>query len=183
MHKSSISALILTIIFASCKKDNDSANQPTPPSNDGEIITSLILELTDTTTGSNSQSFAFRDLDAEGANAPVQWDTIRLAPQTVYDARIIVLNEISQPVDTLSLEIADEADEHLFCFDSNVPGLNILRTDSDGTFEIGLASRWFTPTAGTGEITVTLKHQPGIKDGTCLPGETDIEVTFPCIIE
>ena len=28
------------------------------------------------------------------------------------------------------------------------------------------------------DITVTLKHQPGVKDGTCGPGGTDIQVTF-----
>ena len=175
--------LWFAILLSACKKDNDRADQPTPPTNDGEILTSLILEITDTTTASTTMVFAFRDLDAEGSNQPVQWDTIRLEPNKVYDTRIMVLNEISQPIDTLSLEIANEADEHIFCFDTNTPGLNILRTDSDGTFEIGLTSRWFTQSSGIGEITVTLKHQPGIKDGTCLPGDTDIEITFPCTVE
>ena len=70
----------------------------------------------------------------------------------------------------------------MFCFDVVDAHVNINRTDTDGTFEIGLQSEWVTTTASTGTVTVSLKHQPGIKDGTCDPGDTDVEIQFPIVI-
>src|SRR3990167_2160051 len=58
-----------------------------------------------------------------------------------------------------------------------------LPTNSDGTYEVGLLSSWVTQAISTGETTITLKHQPGVKNGQCDPGETDIELTFHTIIE
>lgn len=183
MQLRKLAFLTSTTLLLACKKDGDNADTPTPPANDGEVLTSVILELTDTTSGSASMSFAFRDLDAEGSNPPIEWDTLFLQANRVYDARIIVLNEIAIPTDTISLEIEEEADEHLFCFESNISGLSVTRTDSDGQYEVGLYSRWTTPAASIGNVTITLKHQPGVKNGTCEPGDTDIEVVFPCVIE
>ena len=72
----------------------------------------------------------------------------------------------------------EEASEHLFCYDATNTNVSIVRTDSDGTFEVGIESRWFTGNVANGETTISLKHQPGVKDGTCAPGDTDVEVTF-----
>ena len=183
MYKYIFYSLLATASLTACKKDQDTADKPIPPANDVEVLTSLILEIRDTTAGAAPVLFAFRDLDAEGANVPVEWDTIFLQANRVFDTRIIVLNEIAVPTDTISIEIEEEADEHLFCFESNVPGLGVVRTDSDGQYEVGLSSRWTTSAAAAGNMTITLKHQPGVKNGSCEPGDTDIEVVFPCVIE
>jgi hypothetical protein len=38
--------------------------------------------------------------------------------------------------------------------------------------------------AGSGSVTVILKHQPdGLKDGTCAPGETDVELEFQVAVQ
>jgi|GEM_PF-2626977 hypothetical protein len=37
--------------------------------------------------------------------------------------------------------------------------------------------------ADFGRIVVRLKHQPGIKTGSCEPGDTDVEVSFPYFIK
>ena len=40
-----------------------------------------------------------------------------------------------------------------------------------------------TTDASTGTTTVTLKHQPDIKDGNILTGDTDVEVIFVTEVE
>jgi hypothetical protein len=59
----------------------------------------------------------------------------------------------------------------------------IVRTDSDGTYEIGLKTKWKSFGISNGTVTVTLKHQPGIKNGTCTTGETDAEIAFITITQ
>jgi hypothetical protein len=88
------------------------------------------------------------------------------------------------PADSISNEVLEEGNEHLFCFDIMDANLNITRADSDGVYEIGLESIWVVGANSNGHVTVTLKHQPdGIKDGTCAPGDTDIEIEFPIKIQ
>jgi len=61
--------------------------------------------------------------------------------------------------------------------------LEIVSIDSDGNYSIGLKTQWQAKNLTSGELTLTLKHQPGVKDGTCDPGETDVEVVFPISIQ
>ncbi len=141
------------------------------------------LEFTD--QNQNVSVFSFKDLDGDGGNPPVI-DTIKLNKNQSYTVSAIFLDE-SDPndVEDITVEILEEDNEHLICFDiENIDGLTIRRTDSDGTYEVGLASMWNvsdTAVATNGIVRLTLKHQPGIKDGSCAPGDTDVEVDFPVI--
>lgn len=166
-------ATVLTL--NSCK---DPSNPPTP-TNEEELITTLKIELTDTLTGQKFNYF-FRDLDGEGGNLPSQWDTIKLADSSFYKVNLKFLNE-SNPnsVVDITAEITTEKANHIICLTPVLVNAVVTRTDSDGTYEIGLSSTWKTGKVSTGDITVSLKHQPGIKNGTCDPGETDVEVKFP----
>ena len=170
-----------TLFVTGCKKDDDTPVPTTNaagPAHEEELITSLIIDFVDTAGVQPTVQYAFRDLDGDGGNAPAQHDTIRLVANTYYNASITLLNESETPAEDITVEIQNEDDEHFFCFAATNTNVNVVRTDSDGTFEVGLLSRWGTGAAATGETTVTLKHQPGIKDGTCAPGDTDIEVIF-----
>ncbi len=172
---------LMASFIVGCKKDDDSpvpTSPTTPPVNEEELITTLIISFEDTAGVQPSVSYAFRDPDGDGGNAPTQHDTIRLVANTYYNATVQLLNESETPAEDITLEVADEADEHLFCYAPSNTNVSIVRTDSDGTFEIGILSRWFTGATANGETTITLKHQPDVKDGTCAPGDTDIEVTF-----
>ncbi|HEX8656934.1 MAG TPA: hypothetical protein VF690_05345, partial [Hymenobacter sp.] len=82
-------------------------------------------------------------------------------------------------------EIANEKDDHMFFFESTPASLlNITRTDRDSkNLEVGLASQVVTTAAGTGTLKITLRHQPGTKNGTFAPGDTDVEVTFPVTVQ
>ena len=185
----SILAIALMVVFSvGCSKDDD---DPMPTHHDDddhhheeELITSVILSFVDTAGVQPSVQYAFRDPDGDGGNAPTQHDTIRLVANTYYNATIQLLNESESPAEDITLEVQNEDDEHIFCYAPANTNVMVTRTDSDGTYEVGITSRWATgAAAANGETTVTLKHQPGVKDGTCAPGDTDVEVTFVTIVQ
>jgi hypothetical protein len=171
-------ALAVTTIFTSCKKDDDDPQNPNDP-NESELITTVRINFTDSAGIAPNVSVVFRDLDGDGGNAPTRFDTIRLQPSTTYFTEILLLDESKLPSDTISNEVAEEANDHIFFF-LHI-GTDIATTyrdqDSNG-LPLGLSTRWVTGTTGSGTSRVTLKHQPGVKDGTQAPGETDIELTF-----
>ncbi len=173
---------LLTLFTVSCSKKDDDSPVPvsttTPPAHEEELITSLIISFVDTAGVQPNVQYAFRDPDGDGGNAPTQQDTIRLVANTYYNATVQILNEAENPAEDITLEVQQEDDEHLFCYDITNTNVAVTRTDSDGTYEVGITSRWSTGAVANGTTKVSLKHQPGIKDGTCAPGDTDIEVTF-----
>jgi len=171
---------LFTLFVTGCKKDKDTPkpSSNTSPVNEVEVITSAILSFVDTAGVQPSVQYAFRDPDGDGGNAPTQHDTIRLVANTYYNATIQLLNETVNPAEDITLEVQDENDQHLFCYAPSNTNVSIVRTDSDGTYEVGITTFWSTGASANGETTVTLRHQPGVKDGTCAPGETDIEVIF-----
>jgi hypothetical protein len=162
----------LLFTVQSCKKDP-------PADNEEELITTVHIIATDTTSGSQ-QVFTFRDIDGEGGNPPTQFDSITLAPSRVYNVSMLLLDESKNPTDTISKEILAEADDHLFVFTPNPSSLvNIAITDKDSrNLPLGLTSRWTTNTTGRGTTGVVLRHQVGVKNGTAAPGESDIELDF-----
>lgn len=85
--------------------------------------------------------------------------------------------------DEINDRIQAESEDHLVCFTPNGPNVTITRTDRDtNDRELGLTSSWETGEVSTGTLILTLKHQPGTKDGTCEPGVTDVEVLFDIVI-
>ncbi|MDX2248337.1 MAG: hypothetical protein SF052_16255 [Bacteroidia bacterium] len=110
-------------------------------------------------------------------------DSIILSPLTNYTVEVKFLNKNKTPAEDITAEIRKEDDEHLVCFEILgeliLTNLTIQRTDTDGTYEVGLSSFWQTGAAATGQIALKLRHQPGgIKDGTCTPGDSDVEIVF-----
>ncbi len=178
-----LSVISLSILFQACKKDNNEVDNPPPVQNEEEVITTLQLTFIDQAAIAPVVTATFRDPDGDGGIGPDIFDDIVLQNGSVYSVTLVLLNETVSPADTISIEVLEEADEHLFCFSPLGCDLSILRTDSDGTYEIGLESAWTTGVAGNGTVKVELKHQPDVKDGTCEPGDTDVEVVFEVIIE
>ncbi|MCR9173219.1 MAG: type 1 periplasmic binding fold superfamily protein [bacterium] len=170
--------LALVAGLSSCKKDEDLVPTPPPTENEGEVITTMTLTFVDDAGVQPTVTATFRDPDGEGGLAPDIFDTIRLQNNTVYNCSITLTNETLTPAEDITAEVLAEAVDHIFCFSPSGADVSIVRTDSDGTFEIGIESQWTAGAAGNGTTTVSLKHQPGTKDGTCVPGETDIEVNF-----
>lgn len=176
-------AVSLLFIASACKKDKKTSVTNPTPTNEEELITTFQIVFTDTNGVLPQVTARFVDTDGAGGNAPTVFDTIRLASNAVYRAQISLLNESVTPAVDITQEVEEESVDHLFCFETTVANLGITRTDSDGVYEIGLQSRWVTQAATTGQTTIRLRHQPGVKNGQCEPGETDIELTFHTIIQ
>jgi hypothetical protein len=182
--------LLIAALAAGCKKDKeDPATPGTPPVNEEEVITTVKLTFTDTET---SEVFELRwaDADGDGGNAPViTGDTLEIA--RTYDVAVSVLNESVDPVEDITAEIAAEDEEHQFFYTVNGAELTIDYADGDGNGKpVGLLCAGTTGAAGNGSLTLKLVHEPdkdapGVADGdpTNAGGETDIEVTFPVVIE
>jgi hypothetical protein len=178
--KTSVLLLLLTTVLTGCKNDGDLPEVPQPTVNEPEVITTLTLNFTDANGVQPDVSATFRDPDGDGGQGPDIFDNIDLVANTTYNCTITLLDESGSEVEDMTVEIREEDDEHLFCFTpASGADVTVTRTDTDGTFEVGLSSQWATGAASTGTVNVVLKHQPdGLKDGTCAPGETDVEVLF-----
>ncbi|MEN9639338.1 MAG: hypothetical protein RLZZ262_1206 [Bacteroidota bacterium] len=175
--------LAVIVLLAACKKDDNEVTTPTPEVHEEELITTLQVHLYRLDGTGDTAVFVFSDVDGPGGAAPQPIDTIFMQPATEYGCFLTLLNESVSPAENITEEIEEEDDEHLFCFSPENANLSIVRTDSDGTYEVGLQSEWTSGAASSGEVTIVLKHQPDIKNGSCDPGDTDIEVTFPVAIE
>jgi len=163
-------------VFQAC--DNDDPE----PENEEELITTVTLTLVPESGGSNVV-MSFRDLDGDGGDDPVIVGGVLQAGVT-YEGSIELLNETETPPEDITEEVEEEDDEHLFCYTASSVDVSITRTDTDGTYEVGLETEWTAGSAAaSGTVNVTLKHQPGIKDGTCAPGDTDISIDFPVEIQ
>ncbi|HNQ61677.1 MAG TPA: hypothetical protein PKJ62_04740 [Bacteroidia bacterium] len=183
-QKTVLILVTLFTFFIGCKKDEDPVPQPQPPSNEEEVITTMRLTFVDSSDHSNVITASFRDPDGDGGLAYDLFDTIRLEQNKTWETSILLLNETVVPADTISNEVLDEGDEHLFCYTPSGTSAAVIITDMDSNgLPIGLQSKWYTGAAGNGTIQVELRHQPGVKDGTCIPGDTDISVVFEIEIQ
>jgi hypothetical protein len=62
--------------------------------------------------------------------------------------------------------------------------IQIMIDDQDANgLSLGLQSTWKGIKSTTSMMKIALKHQPGIKNGQCDLGETDVEVEFPIVIK
>lgn len=118
----------------------------------------------------------------EGATANPE---ITLDANTTYTVKAEFLDETDPAdVEDITAEILEEDDEHLVCYEvTGGATATITRTDSDGNFEVGLNTEWVTGEASTGSVMLELRHQPGVKDGTCTPGDSDVAVTFNLTVQ
>ncbi|MFM2375657.1 MAG: hypothetical protein RLZZ165_754 [Bacteroidota bacterium] len=157
-----------------CKPD-----KPVDP-NEEELITKVVLTFTDSVTGALAKEVIYSDPDGDGGNGPVRFDSIVLDSGGVYDVRITLLDESdANDIHNISDEVRAEGDEHLFCYAASGVNVMIQLTDSDGNFPVGITSVWRALDVGTGTVSVELRHQPdGTKNGTCIPGSTDLKLGF-----
>ncbi|HEX8330444.1 MAG TPA: hypothetical protein VF629_23130 [Hymenobacter sp.] len=172
--------LALPLAFSACSDDNDDPQ----PDEDNEQITTVTYVLTPTTAGGTPATVTWKDTDGTGGNAPT-FGTLNLQPNTTYTGALTLLDETKTPVANITDEVRSESDEHLLVYVPTPASLlAITRTDRDAkNLEIGLTTRVVTNAAGTGSLRITLRHQPGAKDGTAGPGDTDVEVTIPVTVQ
>jgi len=146
---------------------------------EGELITTVKLTLTPK-AGGTAKTFVWSDPDGIGGNSPKQTDTIVCDSGVDYNGELQFFNGDTD----ITSEIKNEGAEHFVCYTgptSNV--VEIIYKDNDGKHPIGLSTEWKAKNKTAGLIRIALKHQPKKKDGTCNPGETDVDVTFPIFVE
>ena len=169
--------LLASTVIYSCSKSDDDPEEV----NEQEVINRVSIVLSD---GSNSQTVTWN----EGSTPPA----ITLDVDKTYTASIYFY-DASDPTDVedITEEVIEEVDEHFVLWE--IAGLSDFLitsapTDyagSDG-IPINLITEWGTGGAESGNIKVTLIHEPANKTGTTrssIGGETDIELTFPTTVQ
>ena len=177
------------VLVAGCSDDISTINS-------GELITTVVM--TFSANGTDVVATA-DDPDGDGG-APPAIDPINLAPGT-YALSVRFQNRLEDPPEEITEEVGDESDVHQVFFTGTAATgplmLSYADTDANG-LPIGLANS-VVATAGTGMLTVTLRHMPPINDtpvktadladsvkqsGTAsLPGESDAVVTFGVAVQ
>lgn len=170
--------ILSAFLFTACDKDDDGM-----PDHEQELITTVQLTFTD--AAGSSQTFHVKDLDGDGGNPPVA-DEVKLNANTAYTLSVKFLDESDATHShDITEEVEEESAEHLVCFTAAGAMVTPVTTDTDADGKpLGLQNSLTTGNAGSGSLTVSLKHEPDKSAAApCSTGETDAEVTFPVVIE
>jgi hypothetical protein len=129
-----------------------------------ELITTVTLDFVPMGGGSTITA-SFNDADGDGGNPPVI-DPITLTAGTTYTTAARFLNALETPAEDITVEIADESDQHQVFFTGTAIGGTLMHSyldmDANG-FPIGLSNR-FVAARGTGTLIVTLRHLPPVNE-------------------
>jgi hypothetical protein len=170
--------MLLLGLLSSCKDD---ATENPPNLQDGELITTVRLVITDTISG-QSAVFSSSDLDGPGGANPVT-DTLSIQSGRVYAFTALVLDENSSPIDTISAEIVNESATHLFLYTSAELSVQISDQDING-LPLGLTGYISPLVSGPGSLRIQLRHYSSASAKASLSSSysTDVDITMPVYI-
>ncbi len=173
-------ASIAIIFLGGCNKNDE----PLPDVRENELITTVRLKFVNKANAGDVKLSVWKDLDGEGGNAPII-DPVNLSANSAYTLTVDgILNETSTRSEDVKAEILAEADNHLFVFKPAGANIAVVITDKDSKgLPLGLEAAATTSAASSGTLRVILRHQIGNKDGTEIPGSTDIDTSFPVVIQ
>ena len=187
--------LALSVTAAGCGGDEHGHG------NENEVITTVTLTFTPAGGGTPVVA-SVDDPDGDGGNPPVVGPVNLMAG--MFDLTVKFENRLAKPPEDITEEVSDERDEHQVFFTGtavNPSGAPLALTyadmDSKG-LPLGLASK-VTASAGTGMLTVSLRHLPpvnnmavkvaGLADTvrtqglSAIGGSTDAQVTFTVTVQ
>ncbi len=160
--------------------------QSVAPTVDNEALTTATLQLTNKANPADVATATIENLTA--MTVDFSQATLRLKAGTTYSGQILQADKSQTPADDATLEIRERLNEHLFVY-TPAPAslLTVTITDKDtnpapGPYPVGLTFDVVTGPAGTGTLRVVLKHQPNTKNGQAAPGSTDLDTTYPVVI-
>lgn len=196
------SALSLLFALSACSDVEDSSRDETI----NEVMTTVVLNFT--ADDGTELEFVWADPD-NTANPSI--DTIVLSDAADYTLSLSFLNELENPTEDVTPEIADEDDQHfVFITGSAVTGPatqdnpnafveHLYADEDDNGLPVGLDNDILTLAPGEGEFTVTLRHMPPqnkrvvktadapelvATDGLdAVGGSNDVAVTLPITVE
>ncbi len=174
----------IALVHQSCKDDPIAPIGPV--TNEEEVITDLTLTFTDPSDATVYYRFRSIDPDGEGGADPVI-----TADTLPSDATLLLELTLANASGSITQEISNEGTDHQFFFQRTGVPFSVVYDDADANGRpIGLRNVASTGTPGTGTLLVTLRHQPvkdapDVADGdiTNAFGDTDIEVSFPLVVE
>ncbi len=189
--------LLITFAMASGCEVEDPQKEEVP-----ELITTVSLTFVPT-SGEDPVRVSATDPDGEGVQDIMVEGPVRLKASKSYTLEVSLINGLADPTQPeydVTEEVEEEADEHMFFFswtnslfispigDGNVDNrsdeVNYEDEDANG-LPLGIETFWTTGSVNAGELRIVLKHQPDLKSATSDSsiGETDVDITFPIIIE
>jgi len=195
-------ALLVPVALSACFD----VENPDEGDNEEEVITRVALTFTPD-GGGDAVVAAFADPENDGDPTI---DPITLAVGTTYALALTFENQLADPVEDITAEVADEGDEHqVFIYGPAVQGpatgdnpdhvVTHAYADEDAAgLPIGLDNTVVAAAAGTGDFKVMLRHLPAeggvaVKveglaetfavDGNAIAGDADVDVTFPLTVE
>lgn len=177
-------------IFSSCSNDD---NKSTPVIEE-ELITTLTAIYTPQ-GGGTSVTLELEDLDGDGPDVPVVTVSGAFAQNTTYDGVVTFTNESVNPVEDVTIEIIELAEEHQIFYQNTGTLNNFTYATAADNFDsngkpVGLQSVFTTTGAATGSLKITLIHLPnktatGVAAGDIANagGSTDAEAVFSITVE
>lgn len=186
MKKIQAAAIILlaaSTMFTACKKEQ----LPTPAPVEQELITTVRLIVTNNSGFNKTFNYKVDNGFGSAAQGNVQIDDVILAPGTEYNVEVQVWDESKDPAENITEEVIEEAHHHLFVFQSNpatgAGSVSFSNGNKDDENEpLNQKITFTTGAAGSGSLTVTLKHEPTNKNAATpdeAGGETDAQAIFP----
>ena len=203
-HLARIAPIFLLVLGACSDVEDGADGHDDHHHHDHEGITTVVLNFTP--TEGDVVSATWSDISGE-----VEIDDITLTDATEYSLSFEILNELEEPVEDVTPEIADEDDEHqVFITGSAVNGPATQQND-DAIVEhayadedvnglpIGLDNDITAIATGSGDFIVTLRHMP-LQNGNTIKtegaaedvasdgfgaigGDNDFQLTFSLTVE
>lgn len=172
------------LFLTSCSNDDTPAYV-----NEDEVITTVTATFTPA-SGGTAITLRSRDMDGDGPTAPVVTVSGPFTAGVSYNGRVTFTNELTSPATNITDEIEEEGTQHQLFFRQSGLGTFIYADTDDNGRPVGLHFNYTaTNAAATGNLTITLRHQPdkgatGVSGGdiTNAGGSTDAEVQFPVTV-
>ena len=175
----------VSLWLGSCNQEE----QTVAPTIDNESITTATLQLTNKANSADVVTATIDNLNGRTGSADLSKATLNLKANTSYSGVILLSDKTQTPATDITAEIKDRQNIHLLIYTPSPTSLlTVSITDKDtnpapGPYPIGLTYDLKTSTAGTGSLNVVLRHQPNSKNGTATPGTSDLDTTFPVVIQ
>lgn len=177
-----LAAFGLFFFALGCNPDEDPLIE-----NEEELITSVTLTLLPADGVGETVVYGFSDPDGDGGDLPMMSSTGTLLAGKAYTGQV----SFGGPEGAIDAEIVEEGTDHQVFYVTTadiafayLSGASDL--DANGN-PIGMRVEATTGIAGTGMLTVTLRHEPtkgfAIDRPDQAGGETDVEVSFPVVIQ
>jgi hypothetical protein len=183
-HSFKFISVVVVLVLNSC--NNKSKVAAPQIVNENEVITTLIVDLVDSSDISKKIRLKSTDLNP-GDNLPPTFEMPDLQDNKTYYGEILLLDESKTPADTISNAVAEEKEDHQFVYSTNNLGftVNYLNTDIDANgYYVGLRPIIKTKNIAGQQVNlqVILYHLPGIKKASPAEnvknGSADIETIF-----